>query len=582
MRTAPHCWTRSGAAALILLLSLPAWAAADSWNRVQSRNFLVVGEVDHNQLAFTARTLEQFRRATLAIFPDRVIGSTRPLTVVVVKGGNIGDYGLGKSGNVSGYYQSEADQDFIVMDSSVIQIRSFEVILHEYQHSITRNNWRGLPRWVNEGLAEFYSTFQMSADGKRYQLGRPKTYRLAALVSGGTMPLEKFLTDDGRSVRMEERFRASIFYAQSWALVHFMVLGDKGKWSDSFGPFVTALAAGEPPVEAFRRTVTTDIAGFSSRFRAYVTQSDFNFVSVEASPIEAVPESERSRLSVEETETLKTRLMHDPGRRKKALDEALAARPGYRPALIARGEYWLGEREAARAAEDLVPLAQAGTADLRICSMAMFALNILRRHEEAIGLCVGNGPIDVGGAFERAIGLQFLGRPSEAAPLLLALNGADPGDLSTLAWRSWRYLEAGLYPAAVRAADLAAPAIVDADGASYQRFVRLAGLCLQRDPEVCERARADLVGRPIAAGAGEWVQSVRAFLTGTINEQALLARASRDEEQTEGHAYAAFDLLSRGRDKEALPHLQWVAERGSKNVTEYYVAVAHYARRTKP
>jgi len=40
------------------------------------------------------------------------------------------------------------------------------------------------------------------------------------------------------------------------------------------------------------------------------------------------------------------------------------------------------------------------------------------------------------------------------------------------------------------------------------------------------------------------------------------------------------NVLARGRTAEALPYFKWVVDRGSQNVTEYFVAQAHYMRLT--
>jgi hypothetical protein len=37
-------------------------------------------------------------------------------------------------------------------------------------------------------------------------------------------------------------------------------------------------------------------------------------------------------------------------------------------------------------------------------------------------------------------------------------------------------------------------------------------------------------------------------------------------------------LIARGQPEEAQPHLEWVADNGSRTVTEYFVAVAHLRR----
>jgi hypothetical protein len=58
-------WPAVVAAAVVSLLGLPAApAAADEWNKVQSRNFQIVGDAGHARLSYIARTLEQSEEIT--------------------------------------------------------------------------------------------------------------------------------------------------------------------------------------------------------------------------------------------------------------------------------------------------------------------------------------------------------------------------------------------------------------------------------------------------------------------------------------------------------------------------------------
>ena len=164
-----------------------------------------------------------------------------------------------------------------------------------------------------------------------------------------------------------------------------------------------------------------------------------------------------------------------------------------------------------------------------------------------------------------------------AGKRLLAVRIVPLGDLS---WRSWRYLEEGSYVTASRAADLLSTrAYGTHDELAYHRFVKMVSLCLYNQ---CADARAELKRVSIPPGAGVWVQNVFRFLTEEIAADALLKAATGRGEQTEARVYIALDLIARGQVDEARPHLTWVAQKGSPDVTEYFVAKAHLKRLTKP
>jgi hypothetical protein len=558
----------------------PTLASADEWNKVQSRNFLIVGDVDRARLSYIARTLEQFRLAVSRAFPERRQAARQPLTIVVLGGSGIHEYGPGRSGNVAGYYQAGDTHDYIVMASTALGMSDFRVILHEYEHLIVRASGADLPRWADEGLAEFYSTFEESKGGKRFEIGRPVQAHLATLAQNGTVPLEKFFTDDGRSIQMNEVFRVGNFYAQSWAVVHFFQFGDEGRWSQKLAPFLEALASGQEVRAAFEQAAGVSLEAFDTSFKAYVRKPRFDFAWFETQDVgERDLGSQRGRLSVAETETLKATLMNDPVKAQKALDTALSSDSTYRPARVIKAARLLSAREVTRAADELTLLISEDDTDLQTCSLAMFALNVSRRFEQALATCTkakGKASID----FERVVSLQGADRAREAGPFFASLSKARAEDVADLSGRSWRYLEEGQYAAASYAADLLSTrGYGNPNTVAYQRFVRTVALCLSK---LCADARADLKRASIPAAADAWVQNVHRFLTEEIGPDALLKTATRLEEQTEGHAYIALDLIARSQSAEAQPHLAWISEKGSHNVTEYFVAVAHLKRLAGP
>jgi hypothetical protein len=551
-------------------------ALAEQWDKVQSRNFLIVGDVGHARLSYIARTLEQFRLATSRAAPDRRLAASQPLTIVVLGGAGISDFGPGRSGNVAGYYQATDSHDYIVMSSRSFGGSDFSTVLHEYQHLIVRAAGVSLPRWANEGLADFYSTFRESKGGKRYEIGRLVQEHLVTLKQNGIVPLEKFFTDDGRSMQMHEVFRVGNYYAQSWALIHFFQFGDDGKWSDRLPPFLEALGSGDVPRAAFERTAGVSLEEFENRFKIYLRKPEFNFAWFESQDVgDRDLSAQRGKLSVAETETLKATLMHDPVKAQKALDTALAADPDYRPARVRRANRLVSARETARAVEDLTALTAQDATDLQTCGLAMFALNALRRFEQALKTCAGPvGTPEI--AFERIVSLEGAERVREAGPLFATLAKAKVDELGALSWRSWRYLEEGQYMAATRAADLlSARGYGTPDGLAYLRFVRTVALCLAK---LCAEARDDLKRAAVPAGAGEWVQRVYRFLLDEIDADTLVKAAASPEQETEGHAYVALDLIASGQTGDAQSHLQWIADKGSPNVTEYFVALAHMKR----
>ena len=101
---------------------------------------------------------------------------------------------------------------------------SYNIIFHQYTHLLVKNNVENPPTWFNEGLAEYYSTFSITADQK-VELGKPIPGHVFLLRANKMMPLRTLFQVDQKSPYYNERDKQGIFYAESWALMHYLILG---------------------------------------------------------------------------------------------------------------------------------------------------------------------------------------------------------------------------------------------------------------------------------------------------------------------------------------------------------------------
>jgi len=87
-------------------------------------------------------------------------------------------------------------------------------IRHEFTHALLNTSVRGLPLWLDEGLAEFYG----APDGSGYQAAHANLVR-SRIRQGGTMGLARLesLTDHQQMGKLE--------YATAWSWAHFLLRG---------------------------------------------------------------------------------------------------------------------------------------------------------------------------------------------------------------------------------------------------------------------------------------------------------------------------------------------------------------------
>src|SRR5262249_17246711 len=121
-------------------------------------------------------------------------------------------------------------------------------VYHEFTHYFVASNLADAPLWFNEGLAECYSTFR--ADDREARIGEPVPEHLAFLRGQPLMPLPDLFAVGYATKDYHEGDRRGLFYAESWALVHYL-LWDKPERHPQLVQFLGRLANGAPVAEAF-------------------------------------------------------------------------------------------------------------------------------------------------------------------------------------------------------------------------------------------------------------------------------------------------------------------------------------------
>jgi len=122
--------------------------------------------------------------------------------------------------------------------------------------------------WLNEGLAEFYGALQFS--GGEALLGAPIQGFLQLLRGQQMLPLAQLFAIGTNSPHYNESDKAGIFYGESWALVHFLMLRDEGRHQDQFSRFLQALSRGDEAEKAFEDSFGLTLSTAEQQLRDYV------------------------------------------------------------------------------------------------------------------------------------------------------------------------------------------------------------------------------------------------------------------------------------------------------------------------
>ncbi|MBS1811015.1 MAG: tetratricopeptide repeat protein [Acidobacteria bacterium] len=264
---------------LVLFCCLLPASAKDKWVKIKSKHFTLVGNASERDVRTVGTKLEQFRSVFSQLFPRVRVDSPVPITVIVFKSRNayapfMPGYN-GKTTEVAGYFQPGEDVNYITLTSDFGQNNPFSTIFHEFVHSLTNDSTANMPLWLNEGIAEFYEMFEVSDKDTKVTLGAPISHHVYRLRETKFMPFPQFFAVHHKSAEYNERDKQSIFYAQAWAFVHYLMLGNNGQRQPQLGQFINLLGTGAPVEECFRKAFQTDFATMEKELKNYISGSRY-------------------------------------------------------------------------------------------------------------------------------------------------------------------------------------------------------------------------------------------------------------------------------------------------------------------
>ena len=181
----------------------------------------------------------------------------------------------GQPANLAAFFQRGSDENLIVLalPGTNSAYTDMEVIFHEYTHLLSRHNDRIWPLWLKEGMAEVYSTFEVT--GYNARIGKPIDHHLRLLAQQPFMPLAELFAVVHGSPQYNEGNRQGIFYAESWLLTQFLMAGDNPVYQARFKRFMDLLREGQLPEPAFTNALQTSLPAVEAELRRYLRRGRF-------------------------------------------------------------------------------------------------------------------------------------------------------------------------------------------------------------------------------------------------------------------------------------------------------------------
>jgi len=254
-------------------------AKRKNWIEIRTPNFLLVTDAGEKQGRTTA---EQFERMRAFFRQSLAIANRHPspfVTVLAAKDDRVmreilPQYWTGDHAHAAGVFTHRLDQYFAVVELDVQRSGHFAAFYHEYYHAITLPDFPDLPVWLSEGLADFYGRTDIGDDF--VGTGRPDRDSLAFLRETPLIPLDVLFKVDHASPYYNEARKASAFYAESWLLTHYLMIGNQ-EAHQRLIRYLEALSRGQGSDEAV--AAFGDLKKLQAELAVYLRQKKFLYVN---------------------------------------------------------------------------------------------------------------------------------------------------------------------------------------------------------------------------------------------------------------------------------------------------------------
>lgn len=263
---------RIACAVWILLVCLcGAHAQQPEWRKFETAHFTLYTKEGEPSARQVLEHLERVRATYQLLTGSKMETPERPRVVLFGSKGEYQPYAM--PGYSDAYYMNGWGRDHIVL--SGLKSDWQRVLNHEYFHLFSRHAGFRLPVWLEEGLADYYSTMRMT--DKDVSVGLPVDNHLKFLNSaaGSPAPLGSIFAVS-RSTRHSADLRSTLLlYAQGWALTHMTFMD--AQFRPRADEFFRLMKDGADAYAAYQSVYGLSSAELDKRFLDYLSRSRYAY-----------------------------------------------------------------------------------------------------------------------------------------------------------------------------------------------------------------------------------------------------------------------------------------------------------------
>lgn len=258
---------------------LAAASSADQWVEVASDHFTVVTDSNEKQARHILDQFERMRWMFQTLFPSLNVDPASPIVVVAAKNQKSFDalepaaYLAKGQLKLAGYFMKAPDKNYILLRLDAEEEENpYATVYHEYTHLQFSPISEYTPLWLQEGLAEFFQNTTIR--NKDVRIGEPSRDDLLYLRQNRLIPLPVLFKVDANSPYYHQEQKGSVFYAESWALTHYLEMADHEKNTHRIQDYVKLMSEHEDPVAAAEKAFG-DLKQLQSALDSYTRELSY-------------------------------------------------------------------------------------------------------------------------------------------------------------------------------------------------------------------------------------------------------------------------------------------------------------------
>ena len=253
----------------LVLVSAAATAqtspSLSGWHQLSTPHLRVLTDGSDDESRALLRSLEMMRATLVRLAFPHSAGGQVPTRLILFTAGSYEPFSLrGRSGQ----FFMTPYESLIVVDAADRSRPARVIAFHEYLHALVSESGLRVPLWLNEGLAEYYSTLRVT--GSRVVLGEPPPRHRRLLRGRAFLSFEELLGLESGASDYLDHEKASRFYAQSWLLVHFLM--SDAERSGQMAAFLALGDRGVPTSAAFERAFGLESQQLDAELRRYLNR----------------------------------------------------------------------------------------------------------------------------------------------------------------------------------------------------------------------------------------------------------------------------------------------------------------------